>query len=240
MSGTIAKWVWGLLLLWQPLWSSALEGDKKVWEKETRDLFYEGESSLQDEGTTYMDTLSEERGEVREERDRKRREREAGISQNEWRSAPPAWLKWLGYIAIGLIVVFLIYLVVRAIDPGSKPKAGNRQINSSVFEENPESLEEAGLDIALQQALNSNDLRLAVRVMFLNTLRHLENQGIILWRKSKTNREYVLEAGQKIPVDELKMVVLIYEQVWFGNAMVNDKFLNSYERLVHKLTGRDE
>ena len=221
---------------------SGLEGERKVWQEQVENLHYEGESF---ENET---KISPEGVDIPEERAAP--QRRPGNNNGSGRSMtfnadltmdPPGWVVLMGYIALGVIIILLLFLIIKAIDPSAvRRRKVKSNLVSASLEHDIESLQNTDLEVALRNAILEGNYRLAVRLRFLETLKVLEERGIIQWTKSKTNRQYVAEAGSIKAVDDLQMLVLIYEQVWFGNVLANLKIIDEVDKLKANVTGNHE
>lgn len=75
-------------------------------------------------------------------------------------------------------------------------------------------------DKLVHQACKLADYRMAVRYLFLKTLRHLKEKNIIDYARDKTNSRYALEVPMQWRNDFSKLI-LHYEYVWYGNFAVS-------------------
>ncbi|MDN5204749.1 hypothetical protein QQ008_25385 [Fulvivirgaceae bacterium BMA10] len=88
-------------------------------------------------------------------------------------------------------------------------------------------LHESDLDRFLREALENNDLRLALRIYYLMIIKELSQLNWILWKKDKTNNEYVYEMRNKEGADTFEHLTLTFERVWYGDLEVNQSFFDS-------------
>jgi hypothetical protein len=75
-------------------------------------------------------------------------------------------------------------------------------------------------DALVKQSYRQGDYRMAVRWLFLKTIRQLGDKGLLQPSPDKTNYQYVqqIEAGKK---NEFASLVLHYEYVWFGHVSIS-------------------
>jgi hypothetical protein len=117
-------------------------------------------------------------------------------------------------IIIGIIVA-LLYVVLKNISINLKIRK-ERIITEDITApvENIEELDTQGL---LARALAEGNLKLAVRLYYLTLLQKLHANGIIAWKKDKTNRDYLSEIFLKnYHYEEVRQLTLAYELVWYG------------------------
>jgi hypothetical protein len=68
-----------------------------------------------------------------------------------------------------------------------------------------------------------------VRLYFLDLLKKLNENGVIVWTKDKTNRDYLSELFSKqFHFDEIRRLTLAYERVWYGEHIPTEE---SYREL---------
>ena len=76
-----------------------------------------------------------------------------------------------------------------------------------------------------------------VRIYFLGLLKKLNEGGLIVWKKDKTNRDYLAELFSKEDFfDEVKKVTLAYEQVWYGDHSLS---VELYHQLMEEFKAID-
>ncbi|MGB3076100.1 MAG: DUF4129 domain-containing protein, partial [Chitinophagales bacterium] len=141
---------------------------------------------------------------------------------------------------IALVILFAVLLIIllRAFGVNiflGKKKTKTEKIFSA--EEFDEDFPETELDRLLREAIERNDFRLAVRIYYLMAMKELTNKKLILWRKEKTNFDYVLELRETAQYKSFREVTLLFERVWYGEFPVSEqRFLELSERFKNFLT----
>lgn len=87
----------------------------------------------------------------------------------------------------------------------------------------------------LQQALNNNELRLAVRYRYMWLLQLLQHQGLIQYRNDKTNYEYYTELNDTSYKQPFKQLSRQYEYVWYGHFALPAATYKEYGDLFNNL-----
>ncbi len=149
-----------------------------------------------------------------------------GINASPWVSE---LLQIVVYAVIIGFVVFLIYYIIKSIATSNKiaKKDVVRSVSNTVSVENIEDLDIKQL---LERALANSDLRLAVRLYYLGLLKNLNENGMIIWKKDKTNRDYLTELfSRNHHFEEVRKLTLAYEQVWYGEHALTQA---SFESVV--------
>ncbi len=82
-------------------------------------------------------------------------------------------------------------------------------------------------------AIESNDFRGAIRYLYLSAIFHLQENGILPYDKSMTNREYL----QQTEIDDnlqtaLSPAITVFDEVWYGYKPCDEDTVSSYRELI--------
>jgi len=128
-------------------------------------------------------------------------------------------------LAIGLFG----YLVYRLFLSNSSFLSRNRKNIASdiavVEEQNP-----SDPDALLRNAIKSGNYRLAVRYLYLQSLRRLSEKKFIEISTNKTNYEYVTEIRRHKFANEFASLTLQYEYVWYGEYPVDERLFEQIQK----------
>lgn len=72
----------------------------------------------------------------------------------------------------------------------------------------------------LQKALKENNYRLAVRIMYLQTLKLLNDRGLIQFQPELTNIDYLIQLKSSDKYRQFALITNHYEYVWYGKFEV--------------------
>lgn len=75
-------------------------------------------------------------------------------------------------------------------------------------------------DKFLEACIRSGDYKTAVRVLYLQLLQQMHQNEWIIWKKNKTNREFLNEIRGKSTYKTIRDLTLAYEIVWYGEQTV--------------------
>lgn len=121
----------------------------------------------------------------------------------------------LPYLAV-FIFVYLIYRFLIGTDLIASAK-NKKHFEGLVYTSTDEQiLKEANLDQLIQEAIQKQNYRLAIRYYYLKLLKYLIDNQLIEWHPDKTNRDYVmaLKGSELQPL--FNRLTYIYEYVWYG------------------------
>ncbi len=128
----------------------------------------------------------------------------------------------LPYIAL-VIFVYLIFRYLLGIDLIRLRKRKNVKMPSVDMSEEERIIKHENLDKLIQQAVDNNDYRLAVRYYYLKTLKLLTQKELIDWKPEKTNRDYIKELSSTRFTDKFRRITFAYDFVWYGNFLPDKK-----------------
>lgn len=182
--------------------------------------------------------------EFRADRDFRYGEMEQGIARTLW---DRAWI-WVwdlfhrlvsgtksagffGYVFIVLGCAALILLVIKlsGMNPGYLFIGKSKEVEIS-YKENLENIHQISFDEAVNTALQNYDYRLAVRILYLKSLKRLSDTGKIIWQPEKTNRTYISELKDPSQQARFKLLTQRFEYVWYGSFPVD---LELYTKISH-------
>ena len=130
------------------------------------------------------------------------------------------------YVLIALLVVAVVYAVIKIIGLDLKLLTGKSKVVEIPYEESLENIHEIDFDAQLEQAVANANYRLAVRLLYLRTLKNLSDKNLIDWKLEKTNQTYVAELANDTYKNEFTNLTNQFEYIWYGEFFI-DK--NSFE-----------
>ena len=116
----------------------------------------------------------------------------------------------------------------------------NRQIARDGVEITLDNVEqyihESDLDRFLREALAAGNYALAVRLYYLQVIKHFSETGAIRWSREKTNRDYLREMKDHRLGRAFREATRHYERVWYGNEALDGAGFSalepSYKQLI--------
>ena len=119
-------------------------------------------------------------------------------------------------IAIVALLIVMVYFISRSI-PVSNPSVGNDEdwISSVMENENgPDNI----LQPKLEDALAEGNYSLAVRILYLQVLVQLNQHKLIVWKKDKTDSDYISELRPTGYHADFRNLTRVYEYAWFSDT----------------------
>jgi len=125
-------------------------------------------------------------------------------------------LRMISFAVIAALLIALIYYLTRYISVDYKIE--RTKLNSEDLGKPVENIEELDIAQLLAQAKSEGNYKLAVRLYYLGLLKKLHDEGSIVWKKDKTNRDYLAELFSKgARFEEVRKLTRSYEAVWYGD-----------------------
>jgi len=138
------------------------------------------------------------------------------------------------YIFIGLGSAALLFLAFKLSGMESAQVFSGNTATPIQYNENSENIHTISFERALEDAINHNNLRLAVRILYLHTLKVLSDKSLINWEAGKTNSDYVAELKNPSQKELFKELTRRFEYVWYGGFPIDrslyDKISQSFNQ----------
>ena len=144
-------------------------------------------------------------------------------------------LKVIMFLLIGLFVGVIIYHLFFTGD-GSLFKYRKR-INNSVASSYEDVEKYNDWDVALRNALQEKNYRLAIRVLYLQTLQQLNKAGSIQYEVQHTNWVYVQQMTKHIQGQHFKTLTRNFDYVWYGGFTIDENIYTEMEKSYRNFQG---
>lgn len=198
--------------------SKKMELDKEAWKNSTKELNY----------------TPEQKKEAKEKKE-----------PRETESSELPDLSGFKYIAYGLVATLIIFLIVLILKNTTTVTAVESvRIEATSIEEAEENLPMLALTNIHNEALDKGDYKRALRITFLMILQRLIDAEMIVWKKRKTNQQYLLE------IEESKLLVMfenaanLFDDAWYGEAQISEKqygqIVAEFDLLKNEIGGGQE
>ncbi len=124
-------------------------------------------------------------------------------------------------LVVGLLV-FIFYLVLKHFLNFFDERVKNESL-TQVVENLEDNIHQADFEYLLKQAIENNEFKLAVRILYLQAIKQLSDRQLIIWKREKTNSHYVREMSTNKQGSAFSFLTLVYEQSWFSNYHVDQE-----------------
>jgi Domain of unknown function (DUF4129) len=144
-------------------------------------------------------------------------------SENLLNSLPVKIFFWI------LAIAFIGFVLFKLFFSGGLFQRSNAKVTPEIIDEQPEQLNEySKYNLLISHAEFNNDYNLAIRYLYLQSLKRLADRNLISFSPDKTNNDYVRELSSHNYKNEFAFLTRQYEYSWYGKFNI-DK--HRYSRL---------
>ncbi len=127
-------------------------------------------------------------------------------------------------VVVTIVIIALVFLLWKIF--GNAKFLKNQKIKGGEFsflDDAEENLEESDLERFLRDALEKKQYKVAVRIYYLMSIKELMQQNFIVWKKNKTNFEYLTEMRERKEFEHFRSLTRAFEIVWYGDVEIEEK-----------------
>lgn len=152
----------------------------------------------------------------------------------------PEMYQIIKFFIYGLLIVFALYILVKLLVGDNASSFFSRKSKMvAPLNIQEEHIENVDLDSYIKNALKEENYRLAIRYMYLKSLKLLSLNNIIDWHFEKTNSDYFREIESEGLKENFKKASYLYENIWYGEYALDKAGFESakkdFERLNQNL-----
>lgn len=128
--------------------------------------------------------------------------------------------KGLQYLLISLGVAAVVFIIMKlaGVDKVIRGKSASAALPYSEYTEN---IHEINMDDELEKAINVRNYRLAVRLLYLKSLKQLNDAELIHWEINKTNSDYSNELQDFDQRLAFNLLTRQFEYIWYGEFNID-------------------
>ncbi|RTL60761.1 MAG: DUF4129 domain-containing protein [Sphingobacteriales bacterium] len=137
-------------------------------------------------------------------------------------------------------ILGVVYFILRIIGMDAfaffQKKNKDGGLSYEVLDENVHTI---NFNEAIETAVNQRNYRLAVRLLYLQTLKKLTDKNYINWQPNKSNRQYVHELANISLTTSFGSLTTEFEYVWYGEMQLSpqeyDIISNHFKQFYNRL-----
>ncbi|MNK38469.1 hypothetical protein D3C87_570600 [compost metagenome] len=152
-------------------------------------------------------------------------------------SAPSMWPLILKYSTIAICIVLIVFVVFKLAGVDFKWFSGKSKTVEVPYDESLENIHEISFDDEISRTLQKGNYRLAVRLLYLQTLKHLTDKEIIDWQPNKTNLAYVYEMQGENGHEAFANLTYQFEYIWYGDFPVDKVAFTQIQESFQQFNG---
>ncbi len=135
-----------------------------------------------------------------------------------------------------LLIIFAIFILVKLLVGDNASSFFSRKSKMvAPLNIQEEHIENVDLDSYIKNALKEENYRLAIRYMYLKSLKLLSLNNIIDWHFEKTNSDYYREIENLDTKSQFKKVSYLYDNIWYGEFTLDKSGFENAEKDFERL-----
>lgn len=146
-------------------------------------------------------------------------------------------VQWL-FVVLGAAALVFLVLKITGMDI-MQIFTGKTSTIEIPYSESVENIHEISFEEEIEKAIASRNFRLAVRLLYLNCLKKLNDAGAIQWKADKTNLAYLHEIQNPEQQQKFGLLTRQFEYVWYGDFKVDQEnfqqIRNAFQQFNPKL-----
>lgn len=127
---------------------------------------------------------------------------------------------FIKYLLIAIVVAVVIFVVVKFMGLDLKILTGKSKSVDVPYDESMENIHEINFNEEIDKAVRQGNYRLAVRLLYLRSLKVLSDSELISWQPEKTNQAYIDELIDEERKKDFKILTLQFEYIWYGDFSI--------------------
>jgi hypothetical protein len=141
---------------------------------------------------------------------------------------------YLKYIIEVAAVVLLVFILIKlaGLNISNIFKKNSAEIQLP-YSESLENIHQIIFEEEIEKALNQRNYRLAIRLLYLSTLKQLNDAHLIQWQLEKTNAAYLNELNDAAQRRSFGILTRQFEYVWYGDFPVDGQSFQNINTLFH-------
>jgi Domain of unknown function (DUF4129) len=131
------------------------------------------------------------------------------------------------YVILAVVAVLALWLIWKADFVKGLFVSQSENQNGLDYETLTENIHELNFGDLLENARSQHNYRLAVRYLYLQTLKKLADAQLISWQPNKTNRMYANELSANVNGSNFENITRQFEYVWYGERpIIESEFMD--------------
>jgi hypothetical protein len=138
------------------------------------------------------------------------------------------------FIIWALALGAVVFIIIKIADLSVKNIFSKESAEIDLpYSESLENIHQITFDEQIEKALAQRNYRLAVRLLYLSTLKQLNDAQLIHWQVEKTNSAYVNEIKNNDQRQSFSTLTRQFEYVWYGDFQVDSRSFQQISTLFH-------
>jgi hypothetical protein len=128
------------------------------------------------------------------------------------------------YTSVTIVAVAaIVFFVIRVMGMNKSGLLSRNSNGNYPFTIDTEDINSISFEDAIRDAVQSRNFRLAVRLLYLQSLKQLSDKGHIEWQINKTNADYVKEVADKPWQSLFRKITYTFDGAWYGEMNIGSE-----------------
>lgn len=128
-------------------------------------------------------------------------------------------------ILLGSGIAAIVFFVIKVMGMSSGGLFARGGKSGLPYTTETEDINRISFDNAIKEAIETRNFRIAIRLLYLQSLKHLADKGYIQWQLNKSNNDYIRELAGRPWQSLFKKLTHSFEYTWYGEMnLANDEF----------------
>lgn|SRR5690554_3812918 len=149
---------------------------------------------------------------------------------------PPGWQQLVEIVIYGILIGFALYILVKFLMGNQAASFFSRKSKTvAPIDIQEEHIQNIDLDAYITKALKEENYRLAIRYMYLKSLKLLSQNNLIEWNHEKTNSDYYNEIENGELKSRFNRISYWYDHIWYGEFTLDKSGFENAEKDFNQL-----
>ncbi|QNK62422.1 hypothetical protein H7F33_18065 [Pedobacter sp. PAMC26386] len=130
------------------------------------------------------------------------------------------------YVIIGAFIGLIVFVIIKFTGVDFRIFTGKSKVIAVPYAESVDNIHEIDFRVEIDKAIGSANYRLAVRLMYLRSLKKLNTLNLINWQPEKTNQTYIKEITDPHKREQFSLLTTQFEYIWYGEFFIDQENFN--------------
>lgn len=138
---------------------------------------------------------------------------------------------WFNVLLTLLAVLLIAYVILRLLKVDAFTMFYSGKQTPVAYGVLDEDIHAMDFEKLIREALGKKEFRLAIRLLFLQSLKLLADKNHILWQPGKTNHDYLEELNARDLKTGFNELNFYFEYAWYGNFTINESLYQKVDSI---------
>jgi hypothetical protein len=136
---------------------------------------------------------------------------------------PKLEVPYVKYLMSALAIAIIVYGIIKYLGNDLRLFGKEAKPVDIPYSESLENIHEISFDEEIERAMAQHNYKLAVRLLYLRSLKQLNDAQLIHWQIEKTNTAYFNELTDSVQRQSFGILTTQFEYIWYGDFPVDGR-----------------